>query len=486
MSLTTLPADILILVLDGLGVLELIALSSTCHKLHSLVSEFGWVGYLRSNPRPSYGLSSLRPKWSPRCRVQYDYLTDTAWKNFNFVARPLSRPWKGKLQPTLAISPSRLVVAAGSTLYSYKFGNLGEGLSPSIHLEGTFSFVEQPHEPSRNITGATFVQDGGHDRTLYVAFQDGAIERVMLMASEVDGKTAISATRTIVPSFPNYDFVESFSFDRDLLLSLSSTGLAKLENLSASDESSSSIIELKSRSWVSLLSLNSSTPYAAFGTSSTTPVAIHPITNTQLSSAPSAILYTDKGVTLPTDRLPSTAVYGLSHGPLSSPWGSSKEIVVTGWFDGVVRCYDLRSSTRTSLEGGRTQNSGPIPLRPVMSLSDKWSEEPIYSVSCGGGSSSHIAAGTARHSVVSFWDVRYPKEGWKVYAPGNDSSPVYSVILESSRFFGVTQSRPFVYDFGPGLTANTYPPLPHVRGMDGLKQKKNSLSFTVMTLPHSH
>lgn len=38
MSLTTLPADILILVLEGLGVLELIALSSTCHKLHSLVS----------------------------------------------------------------------------------------------------------------------------------------------------------------------------------------------------------------------------------------------------------------------------------------------------------------------------------------------------------------------------------------------------------------------------------------------------------------
>jgi hypothetical protein len=354
-------------------------------------------------------------------------------------------------------------VAAGSTLYSYKFGNLGEGLSPSIHLEGTFSFVEEPHEPSRNITGATFVQDGGRDRTLYVAFQDGAIERVMLIASELNGKT-ISATRTIVPSFPNFDFVESFSFDRDSLLSLSSTGLAKLENLSASDESSSSMIEVKSRSWVSLLSLNSSTPYAAFGTSSTTPVAIHPITNTQLSSVPSAILYTDKGVTLPTDRLPSTAVYGLSHAPPSSPWGSSKEIVVTGWFDGVVRCYDLRSSTRTSLESGRTQNPGPIPLRPVMSLSDKWSEEPIYSVSCGGGSSSHIAAGTARHSVVSFWDVRYPKEGWKVYAPGNDPSPVYSVILESSRFFGVTQSRPFVYDFvrllrlsGLNLTSSSGP-----------------------------
>jgi hypothetical protein len=39
------------------------------------------------------------------------------------------------------------------------------------------------------------------------------------------------------------------------------------------------------------------------------------------------------------------------------------------------------------------------------------------------------------------------QSGWSVYAPGNDRSPVYTVILESSRLFGATESRPFVYDF---------------------------------------
>lgn len=34
-----------------------------------------------------------------------------------------------------------------------------------------------------------------------------------------------------------------------------------------------------------------------------------------------------------------------------------------------------------------------------------------------------------------------------MHAPGNDRSPVFSVQLESSRLFGVTEMRGFVYDF---------------------------------------
>jgi hypothetical protein len=83
----------------------------------------------------------------------------------------------------------------------------------------------------------------------------------------------------------------------------------------------------------------------------------------------------------------------------------------------------------------------------VLTLANSWSIEPIYSVSSGGGAGSHIAAGSARHSLVSFWDVRSPAGGFSVHAPLNDPSPVYSLILESSRLFGVTQSRPFVLDF---------------------------------------
>jgi len=254
-------------------------------------------------------------------------------------------------------------------------------------------------------------------------------------------------------------------------LSLSASGSAVFIDAS-SPSVPSHTIELHARSWSSYLCMTSCTPYAAFGTSSNSPLTVHSITNSQLSVTPSAILY-------PCAKHRSSAVYGISGAPSSSPWGSSDQIIVSGWYDGLVRVHDLRSSSRAPA----TAEKGP--LLPVLSLCDPWSFEPIYTVSCGGGSSSHVAAGSARHSVVSFWDVRSPKSGWSVHAPGNDSSPVYKIILESSRLFGATESRPFVYDFGPGITEDTYPSLHHSQG---LKQKKgsNGVSFYVTKYHHNH
>ena len=50
--------------------------------------------------------------------------------------------------------------------------------------------------------------------------------------------------------------------------------------------------------------------------------------------------------------------------------------------------------------------------------------------------------------------------GWSVHAPGNDSSPVYSLVVDGSRVFGANESRGFVFDFGMGVKEGTYPPLP--------------------------
>ena len=349
----------------------------------------------------------------------------------------------------LAISPSRLIVGAGSNLYSYAFNaSSSNATSPSVIFEGVISLLGR-FENERTITALTFIDDGGFDRTLHVAFQDGAIERVLLTqstSSHVNHSTSLSAIQTNLNPMAIGDFVESLSSEANSILTLSSTGYVSLSDLrSEHTNSSSSTIELNTRSWIAHLCLQSSTPYAAFGTSSSTPLIVHSITDSQISPRPFAVLHTSKSIQPATDRPHFSAVYGLSRGPLNSPWGSSPQILVSGWFDGNVRCYDLRSSSRTKPISG--EPCIPAPLRPVLSLADRWSNEPIYSVSCGGGSASYIAAGTARHSVVSFWDVRSPKNGWSVHAPGNDPSPVYSVVLESSRFFGATQSRPFVYDF---------------------------------------
>ena len=350
----------------------------------------------------------------------------------------------------LAISPSRLIVGAGSNLYSYAFNASPNATSPSVIFESVISLLGR-FDSGRTITGLTFIDDGGLDRTLHVAFQDGAIERVLLTQptpKHVDQSVSLSAIQSNLNPMPVGDFVESLSSEANFTLALSSTGYVILSDLrSEHTNSSSSTIELNTRSWIAHLCLQSSTPYAAFGTASFAPLTVHSITDSQLSPLPFAVLHTSRSIELATERLHFSAVYGLSRGPLNSPWGSSPQILVSGWFDGHVRCYDLRSSSRSSPEPISGKPSTPAPLRPVLSLADRWSYEPIYSVSCGGGSASYIAAGTARHSVVSFWDVRSPKNGWSVHAPGNDPSPVYSVVLESSRFFGVTQSRPFVYDF---------------------------------------
>lgn len=365
------------------------------------------------------------------------------------MARPLSRPWSGKMQPILAISPSRLLVAAGHSISSYRFGDSVDGEAPAVIPEGVFSFPIY-NERWSDITGITFVNDGGLDQTLCVGFQDGTLQSVFLnLPPHGDPPGAsLTATYTTLPSLRDGDFIESLSSADNMLLSLSSGGSAVLTNLRAGDNSSETVA-LNTRSWTSHLCLDSSGPYAAFGTSSSNPLGIHSITNSELSQAPVATLHMGSETT-PLRQI-SSAVYGISRAPFSSPWGASPQIIASGWFDGKLRCYDLRSSSRTT-----TAAESPESLRPVLTMFDPMQLEPIYSVSCGGGSSSYIAAGSARHSVVSFWDVRSPRAGWSVHAPGNDRSPVYSVILESSRLYGATQSRPFVYDFVRMVCSNRH------------------------------
>uniref|UniRef100_A0A0W0FUB3 Uncharacterized protein n=1 Tax=Moniliophthora roreri TaxID=221103 RepID=A0A0W0FUB3_MONRR len=333
----------------------------------------------------------------------------------------------------MAISTSRLVIAAGTDIYSYKFGISTRGDTPSVKLEG-HSRLSENHSSRRDITSIAFVQDGGLDRTVVCGFRDGTISKVVLSANTNTG----TLTPKITHSSQEGDLIESLSSEGALLLSVTASGKVKLTDMPSLQTTSS--LDLGKRAWTSHLCMASSSPFVALGTSSRTPLFVHSIREGGLSKLPTAILGGKRNDST------TSAVYGISRAPLSAPWGSSPQIIVSGWFDGIVRCYDLRSSLR-EVDLISAIPGVPAPLQPVLSLYDPLSYDPIYSVSSGGGTSSHIAAGSARHSVVSFWDIRSLSAGWSVYAPGNDRSPVYSVILESSRLFGATESRPFVYDF---------------------------------------
>ncbi|GBE85178.1 hypothetical protein SCP_0703640 [Sparassis crispa] len=482
MNIQSLPSDVIIFLMQFLSTRDLASLSAVCKFLHSLIEEFGWKTYVRLDSRPSYSLRKSFSSWDFRSQARYNTLTDRNWVYAESVARPLSLKWTGKFRSLLAINSSRLFVGAGNTIYTYAFTQTKPTDSPGIRLESMYTTSTQL-QARHDLSSLVCVSDEGLDRTLYVGYADGALERVTLPAC----RAGLEST-TVEPSvrkkqyFHGNEMVESLSSTGEHVLSLSNDGTAVFFNRSYHAHSEEAqIINLEGRGWATYLSTKSSTPYAVFGTSSLSPLVVHNICTSQVSLNPSAVLASTQSLEQP-ER--SSAVYGISGAPSSSPWGSSDQIIVSGWYDGVVRVHDLRSCARACSSGNASTE--PEPLRPVMSVYDPWTFEPIYTVSCGGGSSSHIAAGTARHSVVSFWDVRYPTRGWSVHGPGNDSSPVYSVILESSRLFGATQSRPFVLDFGPDLKEETYPRLHRDYREEGLKRRdKSGAGFYVTKYSHA-
>ncbi|KAG6837196.1 hypothetical protein H0H93_013423 [Arthromyces matolae] len=324
MLFTALPNDVFILVLQYLDVNELVTLSICCKLLKCLIADYGWTAYLRAHPRPSYSLALSRKNWSKHAQIYYDFLTDRSWRRSEFVARPLSKPWPEKSQPILAISSSRLVVAAGSGITCFTFGESGDRSAPSLSLEGTFSFAQDFERPS-SITSMTFVDDGGADETLCLGFHNGVVQYVSLKHSAT---LVLSSCQ-----LQNGDYLENLTSDRDLILAFSSTGVATLTNLHSGLPELHSI-KLNARGWASYFCLDSTGPYAAFGTSSIHPLKVHSLRNDQLSQVPTAILhpYSISGV---AGLKPiSSAVYGISRGPLASPWGASPQILVSGWFDG--------------------------------------------------------------------------------------------------------------------------------------------------------
>jgi len=442
------------------------------------VNEFGWSVYLRRHQRQSFTLHSTRARWSPVAQVRYDTLADRSWSSAKFIARPLCRPWPGNLQPVLAVSFSRLLVATGLAIYSYAIrASFATGHGSRLVYEGSYSFTPVLESHEHDVTSLTFVHDSAEDRTVSIGFEDGCVEQLYLpphRGSNWRQRIILKRSSTKALHFHDKEVV-SLSCSRDSLLSLSSWGSIALSDLST-PSTPTATLQLGARSWSSHLCTTASTPYAAFGITCTThptPLLLHYIT-------PSGLLPT-ASLLLDSPRHRPSAVYGIAKPPPSSPLGSPDQIVVSGWYDGAVRVHDLRAGERVaSSDEGAT-------LNPVLTLQDPWSPEPVYCVSCGGGSASFVAAGTARYSVVAFWDVRKPTKGWSVHAPGNDSSPVYSVVLESSRLFGATQSRSFVYDFGPGVTKDTYPfiPVTGSRLDRQLSPKDDGIDFCVLTYNHN-
>ena len=412
------------------------------------------------NPRFSPSTNrvlSLRP---PIEQVKYHHLSDFSWRYERFIARPLSSAWSGTFRrPALAISCSRLVVTSRNFIDSYTFHapNISTQ-SPQVrkkaHLELGAADVITCVAPAHDQDGAEF----------YIGFASGVVVQT---STNTSGSGALHLP-TPINATHSRDSVHALSSEGNALLGVSQNGI-----VTVSTPTSVETLDLKTRAWACHLS----STHATFGLTSDTPLTVHAVGPSGISTQPTYILDSTS-----KDTSSKSAVFGVCRTPPSAAWGSD-QVIVSGWYNGKVNIHDLRASIRL-----RDLSSAPCAPRllPVLTFVDP-SVDPIYCVATGGGSSSYIAAGLARHGMVAFWDIRGRRSsGWSVYAPGNDSSPVYSVVLESSRLFGVTQARPFVYDFGYGVVEDTHPSFyPSRTETRSLKKQEDGPGYYVTTWRHS-
>lgn len=403
-------------------------------------------------------------------------------------------------------------------------------------MEGTYLVTGPGPSQGKNqtycdISTITFLPDNGSDRTLLVGLVNGYVMKLTLpnvskpfLASHAnDGNSCHTNIDEPLPNvkkeviYKHSDIVESVSVAGELTFSLSGSGkgilstASYLSNMTEAimDGPTEDILDLSRRSWCSLLSNGGGgiDPYVAIGSTASTPLSVHTLLpgspfsagSRGISTHPSTILGTRSGGGGTLGNRSASAVYALAHAPPAFPGARPGTALVSGWFDGCVRVYDLRvGSVAATASASTGTGNGTTVLAPVISLRDRWQPEAIYAVSAGGPTGSTIAAGEARHSVVALWDIRNAREsvssssfgsrtedntyaksrytytsiinnnklddGWSVYAPGNDSSPVYALALAGARCFGATQSRAFVLDFGGKgvgcVTRETYPTLP--------------------------
>ncbi|EJT98385.1 hypothetical protein DACRYDRAFT_118670 [Dacryopinax primogenitus] len=419
MSMITLPVEILLAICHELEAYELCSLSRTCRKLHELIEGLAWKDYLLRHPRSSI---THRINSSPQQQAAYNHAVDHSWHSRSYVACAFSEAWH-RVGPALALTSNRLAVGAGEQIHLFPvLGN-----SHSGQLESPLTHRIHARDARRDVTAIAFLPDGEQGRTLLIGRADGLVQRYHLSPDE---RTLHATARYDHPT----SCVLSLSVVNDTAVTAARNGVVSFIP-TCSPWIQPSTLQVHSKPWSVHFSPDRN--MLAVGTIGQHPLNVYfVLPSGPLSSHRRAVL---------SGPARASAVYGITHAPSGSIWGSSSsQVFVSGWFDGKTRVHDMRQKDRTA----------------CLSLSDPWDDSPVYAVAAGGGGSCHIAAGSSRHGIVRLWDVRQPKAGWSAFSPGKDNSPVYSLVMESSRVFGVTESRAFVMDFDPSARPSDYPPTP--------------------------
>lgn len=247
----------------------------------------------------------------------------------------------------------------------------------------------------------------------YVVAQfDGTLQRVELGPNGLKSTAHYMHPRGSGASSPGN--IHSLAGDGDTVLT-ASTGSARLFN-TRSPWTPPSLLSLGTgvRAWSAALSSSSSNPRAFLGLSG----GIHTYSLRPSGPESERILH---------GAAPgSSAAYAVVP---PTPRSAHPSTLLSAWYDGTARLHDLRA---------------PSPA-PVLELSDPWSDTALYSAAFVGEHG--VAGGGAQHGAVSVWDIRRPDAGWSVFSPSGRGSPVYALLGDGGRVWGVTEKRAFVLAF---------------------------------------
>ncbi|EUC63386.1 F-box protein [Rhizoctonia solani AG-3 Rhs1AP] len=428
-----LPIDIFIVIVKNLDARELAALSGVCRLLHGLVASTGWETYILSRPRPSISLSQHLDAITPLRKARYIHLVDRAWASRTSVVRPLALNYYAvrDASPYLVATRTMLIIGVANALQVCSFSDGGTDVrwrgSVPLHRGGA-------HD---DITGLGALSQAGRGECVVVSLANGKVLRVRLSPNDEPLHATVTAHYSHPPTHITSLSTSTRESKAGLALTTALGGLVSLYNTRSPWIEPTRLEALKSapapgkkhsRIWCSLVAQSDS-----LAITGSTQLSLYPILPTGLGA---------HGTTL-SGPAKSSACYALAHPP-----GSSRDLILSGWHDGSVRMYDLRT--------------GAVEL----TMQDPWSDSAVYSVGAGGGSGAHVVAGYSNHGMIAIFDIRSPTNGYTVYAPFSSLSPprprngltqVSSLHVEGARIFATTPHLPFVLDFGPDVTQNTYP-----------------------------
>ncbi|CAE6495459.1 unnamed protein product [Rhizoctonia solani] len=411
--LLDLPIDIFIAILKKLDVKDLAMLSRVCWVLHDIVASTGWETYVRSQPRPSISLTQHLDAISPLRRARYIHLTDRAWASRNSIVRPLALSHYSikDASPCLVATPSMFIIAVANALHVYSFLNEGD-----VRWRGHVALHRDSAHDDITGLGVLSQVNPGRGECVIASLASGRLLRVRLSPNDEPLKATVTAHYTHPATHITSLSTSRWESKAGLTLTTAVGRLVSLYN-TRSPWIEPTRIEMPTltavpgkkrvRLWCSIIAQSDS-----LAVTGSTQLFLNPILPTGLGT---------QGTALPGPAKTSTC-YALAHPP-----DGGRDLILSGWHDGFVRMYDLRT-------------------RAVeLTMHDPWSDSAVYCVGAGGGSGAHVVAGYSNHGIVAIFDIRSPTNGYTIYSPSSTRSPprprngltqVSSLHVEGARIFG--------------------------------------------------